>query len=152
MRPFWQAKKLDEMTAAEWESLCDGCGRCCLKKLEDETTGKVVYTDVACRLLDRTCCRCTRYPQRLALVPDCVELSAATLREIPWLPTTCAYRRLAEGKPLEWWHPLVSGDPETVHSAGISVRGRTLAEQDVPADELEPRVIRWVKTGSRRTR
>lgn len=150
MRPFWQAKRLDEMTAAEWESLCDGCGRCCLKKLEDEASGKVAYTDVACRLLDRTRCRCTQYSKRLALVPDCVELTAAKLREIPWLPATCAYRRLAEGKPLEWWHPLVSGDPETVHSAGISVRGRTLAEQDVPAEELETRVVRWIKTGSSR--
>src|SRR5512134_652180 len=102
MRPFWQAKRLDDMTAAEWESLCDGCGRCCLKKLEDETSGKVVYTDVACRLLDRTRCRCTQYSKRLALVPDCVELTAAKLRKIPWLPATCAYRRLAEGKPLEW--------------------------------------------------
>ena len=150
MQPFWQAKRLDEMTAAEWESLCDGCGRCCLKKLEDEASGKVAYTDVACRLLDRTRCRCTQYSKRLALVPDCVELTAAKLREIPWLPATCAYRRLAEGKPLEWWHPLVSGDPETVHSAGISVRGRTLAEQDVPAEELETRVVRWIKTGSSR--
>jgi uncharacterized cysteine cluster protein YcgN (CxxCxxCC family) len=151
MRPFWQSKKLEDMTAAEWESLCDGCGRCCMKKLEDETTGKVAYTDVACRLLDRTRCRCTRYAQRVALVPDCVELTAAKLREIPWLPTTCAYRRLAEGKALEWWHPLVSGDPDTVHRAGISVRGRTLSEQDIPADELDTRVIRWVKTGPHRT-
>ena len=134
------------MTAEEWESLCDGCGRCCLKKLEDETTGKVAYTDVACRLLDRNRCRCTKYPARVAEVPDCVELDAAKLREIDWLPTTCAYRRLAAGQPLEWWHPLVSGDPQTVHTAGISVRGRTFSEHDIPADDLDTRVIRWVRT------
>jgi hypothetical protein len=151
MQPFWEAKKPEDMTVAEWESLCDGCGRCCLKKLEDETTGKVVYTDVACRLLDRARCRCTHYAKRVSLVPDCVELSPAKLRAISWLPTTCAYRRVAEGKPLEWWHPLVSGDPESVHRAGISVRGRTLAEQDVPAEELDTRVIRWIKTGPPRT-
>jgi uncharacterized cysteine cluster protein YcgN (CxxCxxCC family) len=152
MAAFWQSKRLAEMTPAEWESLCDGCGRCCLKKLEDETTGKVVYTDVACRLLDRERCRCTRYARRHALVQDCVALDANSTDTMRWLPTTCAYRRLAEGKPLEWWHPLVSGDPETVHRAGISVRGRTLPESTVGDDELETRVIRWVKTAPLRRR
>jgi uncharacterized cysteine cluster protein YcgN (CxxCxxCC family) len=152
MAAFWQSKRLAEMTPAEWESLCDGCGRCCLKKLEDETTGKVVYTDVACRLLDRERCRCTRYAQRHALVQDCVALDANSTETLRWLPTTCAYRRLAEGKPLEWWHPLVSGDPETVHSAGISVRGRALPENAVGDDELETRVIRWIKTSPLRRR
>ncbi len=146
MAAFWQSKRLAEMTPQEWESLCDGCGRCCLKKLEDETTGKVVYTDVACRLLDRKRCRCTRYTQRHALVHDCVALDANSTDTMRWLPTTCAYRLVAEGKPLEWWHPLVSGDPETVHRAAISVRGRTLPEAAVGDDELESRVIRWVKT------
>jgi uncharacterized protein len=146
MRPFWETKKLEDMTGEEWESLCDGCGRCCLKKLEDETTGKVAYTDIACRLLDRSRCRCTHYPKRVALVPDCVELTPAKLKEITWLPTTCAYRRLADGQPLEWWHPLVSGDPETVHEAGISVRGRTFSEREFAAEELDTRVIRWIKT------
>ena len=152
MSAFWQTKRLAEMTPAEWESLCDGCGRCCLKKLEDEATGKVVYTDVACRLLDRERCRCTRYTERHALVPDCVALDANSTDTMRWLPTTCAYRRLAEGKPLEWWHPLVSGDPATVHSAGISVRGRTLPEDTVGDDELQARVIRWIKTAPLRRR
>lgn len=152
MLPFWRTKRLDEMNASEWESLCDGCGRCCLKKLEDEDTGRIAYTDVACRLLDRERCRCTRYAKRTELVADCVRLEPGMVREFGWLPTTCAYRRLAEGKPLEWWHPLVSGNPATVHSAGISVRGRTFAERDVPADELYTRIVDWVKTGRRRDR
>jgi len=152
MPAFWQSKTLAEMTPAEWESLCDGCGRCCLKKLEDEATGKVVYTDVACRLLDRERCRCTRYAKRHDLVPDCVALDANSAETMRWLPTTCAYRRLAEGKPLEWWHPLVSGDPDTVHRAGISVRGRTLPESAVADDQLETRVIRWIKTAPLRKR
>jgi hypothetical protein len=152
MAAFWQSKRLAEMTPAEWESLCDGCGRCCLKKLEDESTGKVVYTDVACRLLDPERCRCTRYEKRHELVQDCVALDASSTETMRWLPTTCAYRRLAEGKPLEWWHPLVSGDPETVHHAGISVRGRTLPENAVGDDELQTRVIRWIKTAPLRRR
>ena len=145
MQPFWQRKKLAEMTVDEWERLCDGCGRCCLKKLQDEDTGRVAYTDVACKLLDRDRCRCRRYQARHSLVPDCVALRGDE-RAFDWLPSTCAYRKLAAGKPLEWWHPLVSGDPETVHRAGISVRGRTLAEADVAVDELDTRVIRWIKT------
>jgi uncharacterized protein len=152
MRAFWQTKRLAEMAPAEWEALCDGCGRCCLKKLEDEETGKVVYTDVACRLLDRDRCRCTRYADRHARVPDCVALDAEDVTTMRWLPSTCAYRRLAEGKPLEWWHPLVSGDPETVHRAGVSVRGRTVSEADVPADELETRVIHWIRSAPSRRR
>lgn len=150
MQPFWRTKRLDEMNSAEWESLCDGCGRCCLKKLEDEDSGHIVYTDVACRLLDRTRCRCKRYAKRTELVADCVRLEPGLTREFDWLPTTCAYRRLAEGKPLEWWHPLVSGDPESVHRAGISVRGRTFAERDVSVDELETRIVNWIKTGRRK--
>ena len=127
-------------------------GRCCLKKLEDETTGRVAYTDVACRLLDRKACRCTRYAERQSLVPDCVSLAPDDRATMRWLPSTCAYRRLAEGKSLEWWHPLVSGDPDTVHRAGISVRGRALSELDVAADELDARVIRWIRTRAARHR
>jgi uncharacterized protein len=147
VQPFWQRKTLEEMTPQEWESLCDGCGRCCLKKLEDERTGRVVYTDVACKLLDRDRCRCTDYADRVRRVPDCVALDAAKARTLEWLPGTCAYRRLAEGKPLEWWHPLVSGDARTVLRAGISVRGRVLSEADVHPEEIAQRVIRWVKPG-----
>ena len=146
MRPFWERKTLAEMTADEWESLCDGCGRCCLKKFEDTGTGEIAYTDVACRLLDRERCRCTRYAVRTDLVPDCVKLDATSAAEMRWLPTTCAYRRLAEGRGLDWWHPLVSGDPSTVQRAGISVRGRVLSEQSLAPAELPSRVIRWIKT------
>jgi uncharacterized cysteine cluster protein YcgN (CxxCxxCC family) len=145
-RPFWKRKTLAELTTAEWESLCDGCGRCCLKKLEDATTRELAYTDVACKLLDRERCRCTRYAERTTLVPDCVELTAGDAHTFAWLPTTCAYRKLAEGKPLEWWHPLVSGDPDSVHRAGISVRGRTLAERDVADEDLATRIVAWVKS------
>jgi uncharacterized cysteine cluster protein YcgN (CxxCxxCC family) len=151
-RPFWERKKLAELTHDEWESLCDGCGRCCLKKLEDEATGKIAYTDVACKLLDRERCRCRRYAGRHALVPDCVALDAADEHAFDWLPTTCAYRKVAAGQGLEWWHPLVSGDPDSVHRAGISVRGRTLAERDVGVDELATRIIRWIKTAPLRRR
>lgn len=152
MQPFWQRKKLNELTPEEWESLCDGCGRCCLKKLEDEATGKIAYTDVACKLLDRERCRCRRYSTRRELVPDCVSLDAADVRTFDWLPTTCAYRKLAAGEPLEWWHPLVSGDTATVHEAGISVRGRTLPEELVPLEELATRRIRWIKAAPLRRR
>jgi uncharacterized protein len=152
LRPFWTTKRLDEMTHAEWESLCDRCGRCCLKKVQDGDAGRVAYTDVACRLLDRERCRCKRYADRQALVADCVTLSPANLRAIPWLPVTCAYRRLAEGRPLAWWHPLVSGDPDSVHRAGISVRGRTLPERAVPDSELPSRIVHWLRHGRSRAR
>lgn len=126
--PFWKTKSLDEMSSAEWESLCDGCARCCLVKLEDEDTGDVHLTRLSCALLDPGTCRCSDYPNRFARMPDCVEISPAKLKEIDWLPPTCAYRLVQEGRDLFWWHPLVSGDPETVHAAGISVRGWTKSE------------------------
>ncbi|MCO5056321.1 MAG: YcgN family cysteine cluster protein [Rhizobiaceae bacterium] len=139
-KPFWTSKPLEDMTAAEWESLCDGCGKCCMAKLEDEDSGEIHWTSVGCRLFDAGACRCTNYANRLAAVPDCVGLTPANVRTIPWLPTSCAYRRIAEGRPLAWWHPLVSGRPETVHEAGISMRGRvTASEADLgePDDYLE---------------
>jgi uncharacterized cysteine cluster protein YcgN (CxxCxxCC family) len=139
--PFWRCKTLAAMTAREWESLCDGCGKCCLVKLEDERTGQVHYTDVACTLLDRDSCRCRDYPNRTRRVADCVKLSAKDVAAFGWLPSTCAYRLVAEGKDLPWWHPLVSGDPSTVHSAGVSVRGRCVAEREV--DNVEKRIVRW---------
>ena len=148
MKRFWESKRLSEMTRDEWESLCDGCGRCCLKKLEDEVTGEVVYTDVACRLLDIERCRCSHYAERIKQVTDCIELTPSNLQELKWLPNTCAYRRLAEGKSLEWWHPLVSKDPETVHRAGISVRGRAVSEAHVHPEDIQERVIRWIKPAS----
>ena len=139
--PYWRTKTLEEMTRAEWEALCDGCARCCLIKLEDDDTGEIAYTDIACRLLDIGTCRCTRYRRRLRLVPQCVELTPEQVREIDWLPSTCAYRLVAEGRDLAWWHPLVSGDPETVHKAGISVRGRVVPERR--GDDPEDRVVTW---------
>jgi uncharacterized protein len=139
--PFWKAKRLDEMTAEEWESLCDGCGRCCLHKLRDADNGALSFTNVACRLLDHSTCRCQDYAHRTRRVPDCVRLSPEALGEIDWLPPSCAYRRIAVGKGLLWWHPLVSGDPETVHRAGISVRGRVVGER--VAGLFEHHIVDW---------
>ncbi len=139
--PFWTTKRLEEMTEAEWESLCDGCGRCCLHKLRDDDTGELAHTSVACRLLDLQSCRCGDYPNRARRVPDCVNLTAAVVREIDWLPPTCGYRLVAEGKGLAWWHPLVSGDPNTVHEAGVSVRGRVVSERR--AGPLEHHIVEW---------
>lgn len=142
--PFWKTKRLSQMTPAEWESLCDGCGRCCLNKLLDEDTGITHFTDVACRLLDGQSCRCRDYRNRQKKVKDCVRLTPRALPRIDWLPPTCGYVLVAAGKDLPWWHPLVSGDPETVHTAGISVRGRIGAdEKDVPDEELEKHIVKW---------
>ena len=146
--PFCERKTLAEMTDSEWESLCDGCGRCCLHKLEDEDTGKVYYTDVACRLLDLEQCRCKHYAKRLEHVPDCVVLSRENLDALSWMPVTCAYRRLAEGRGLADWHPLVSGDAQSVQRARISVRGRVISETAVDIEDIEHRVIRWLKVPS----
>jgi uncharacterized cysteine cluster protein YcgN (CxxCxxCC family) len=141
--PFWRRKALEDLDPVEWESLCDGCARCCLNKLEDEETGAIAWTDVACTLLDGEACRCRDYADRSRSVPDCVRLTPEAVRSLAWLPPSCAYRLVAEGRDLYWWHPLVSGDPETVHAAGVSVRGRTVAEADWPVDRWEARLVRW---------
>ena len=136
---FWETKPLDKMSRAEWESLCDGCGKCCVHKLEDEETGEIHATNVACRLLNRRTAQCSDYRNRQAYVPECVRLTPAKLRDIDWLPSTCAYRLIDEGRPLADWHPLISGDPESVHRAGISVRGWTVSEDE--AGDLENHIV-----------
>jgi hypothetical protein len=150
--PFWRHKPLAELSQAQWEALCDGCGRCCVHKLEDEDTGTVHYTDIACELLDAGNCRCRDYAHRTDRVPDCVVVTPDRLDELDWLPRTCAYRRLAEGRDLAWWHPLVSGDPDTVRRAGISVAGRVTPARDPSLDRLEEHVIRWIPPIRRRSR
>lgn len=143
LRPrFWETVPLKQMTGAEWEALCDGCGKCCLNKLEYEDTGEVDFTRLACRLLDGDTCRCSKYETRRDYVPDCVQLTPASVPRVAyWLPRTCAYRLLHEGKPLRDWHPLISGDPDTVHLAGMSVRGWTIPENTVPEDEWDDYTI-----------
>jgi uncharacterized protein len=127
---FWKRKSLAEMSAGEWESLCDGCGLCCMHKVEEEDTGELFYTNLACRLLDTESCRCTDYAHRSQLVSDCLRLSPASTDAFEWLPATCAYRLLSRGRDLPDWHPLLTGDPESVHAAGISVRGKVVSEND----------------------
>ena len=139
--PFWKRKALSEMSKLEWESLCDGCGRCCLNKLENEDTLEIYHTNVACRLLNMETCKCSSYEDRKRFVPECQILTARNLKNYPWLPSTCAYRMLSEGNDLAWWHPLVSGDPNTVNEAEISVRGRIVSERDT--NNLENHIVSW---------
>jgi len=138
-KPFWKSKRLEQMTVPEWESLCDGCGLCCLIRFEDEDTGEITPTRVACKLLDANLCRCSDYPGRKAVVPDCVKLTPYNIDDLPWMPRSCAYRRLHEGRSLPSWHPLVTGDPESVHAAGVSVRGQTISEAvlEEPEDAMD---------------
>jgi len=142
--PFWRVKTLEQMTRDEWESLCDGCARCCLVKLEDVDSGEIHFTDIGCKLLDAKTCRCRDYRRRQSRVPDCVKLTPETVRSLGWLPVSCAYRRLAEGRDLAWWHPLVSGTPETVRQAGVSAAGRVSAsEDDLPTEDWVDRIVKW---------
>ncbi len=143
MPAFWETTALEEMTPAQWESLCDGCGRCCLEKLEDEDTREIYYTNVACRLLNLSNGRCKDYANRSRRVPTCITLSLKDLKDPYWLPSTCAYRLLAEGQPLPVWHPLVSGDPDSLRLAGRSILGRIISETQ--AGDLSQHLIDWVK-------
>lgn len=143
-KPFWQQKTLSEMTRKEWESLCDGCGKCCLLKLEYEDTGEVVFTDVACKLLNLDTARCSDYAKRKRRVPDCVKLSPDRLEDMTFMPVSCAYRLVSEGADLPVWHPLVSGDPNTVHLAGMSVANRVLSETEIPDEQtLIDHIVTW---------
>ena len=136
-QPFWETKKLTEMTLQEWESLCDGCGICCMYKLEDEDTGEIFSTNVACRFLDPQSCTCMLYDSRKSAMPSCIKLTPSKVENLKWLPDTCAYRLVLQGKPLPDWHPLVSGDPQSVHRAGISVKGRMIPESEADMNHLE---------------
>jgi uncharacterized protein len=140
---FWRTKKLNEMTHEEWESLCDGCGKCCLHKLEDEDTGKVHFTNVACRLLDLKTCRCSSYASRTGLVPDCIDLKGFEIAGYSGLPSTCAYRLIAEGEDLPSWHPLVTGKTNSVVEAGVSIKSYAIPEAE--AQDLEDHVLTWLK-------
>ena len=144
-RPFWQTKRLEQMTREEWESLCDGCGLCCLVRFEDEDTGKVVPTRVHCKLFDSDRCTCIDYDNRRAQVPDCIKLTPWNIEQLGWMPKSCGYRRIHEGRGLADWHPLISGDPESVHAAGVSVRGQTVSELALkePEDALDFEAPEW---------
>ena len=140
---FWETKKLSEMTTGEWESVCDGCGKCCLNKLEDEDSGEIFFTSVVCDLIDLGTCQCTRYSERTTLVPECLDLKQHDFAEYNWLPATCAYRLLIDGKELPSWHPLVSGSQETVKEAGVSICSYAMKESEV--DDLEDHIIEWLE-------
>ncbi len=137
--PFWEVKSLAEMSPAEWESLCDGCGLCCLVRFEDEDTGEIIPTRVHCKLFDSDACRCRDYEDRHRSVPECIKLTPGNIDDLAWMPRSCAYRRLNEGKRLPHWHPLLTGAPESVHRAGVSVRGQTISEAALehPDDALD---------------
>ena len=141
-KPFWQTVKLADMTAAQWEAVCDGCAKCCLVKLQDDDSGEIVFTDIVCNLLDQQSCRCAHYEERTKLVPDCVKLTKDNLDKIDFMPPSCAYRLLHEGKDLPQWHPLVSSRADSVVEAGMSVKGRVIAEMAFDGDS-EDRVVDW---------
>jgi uncharacterized cysteine cluster protein YcgN (CxxCxxCC family) len=141
--PFWETTRLEDMTHEQWESLCDGCAKCCLLKLEDEDTGEIAYTRLHCRLLDAETCRCANYAERKRHVPDCVTLTPQSVGDIKWMPESCAYRLVLEGKPLPDWHHLVCGDPDRIHELGHSVMGRTVSEDAVIEEDQIDWVVDW---------
>ena len=143
MSEFWKTKSLFEMSHDEWESLCDGCGRCCLNKLEDIDSGELYFTNVACRLFDQQRCKCTDYAHRATRVSECLVVKPGDAQAYRDMPRTCAYRLLAEHKPLPDWHPLVSGSTESVHDANISVRGKVVSEEFIHPEQLEEHIIFW---------
>ena len=145
MSEWWNTKTLAELTQLEWESLCDGCAKCCLHKLEDEDSGDIFYTKVRCQYLDEAQCRCTDYANRSTLVPNCIQLNRDNVGNLNWLPSSCAYRLRANNQPLEQWHPLVSGSKTTVHEAGISIRGRAISDEYVHPDGFDEHIISWVE-------
>lgn len=146
-KPFWETKRLEEMSSAEWESLCDGCAKCCLIKLEDEDTGDIAMTRLHCKLLDAETCRCSDYTNRKTHVPDCVILTPKDVSELRWMPKSCSYRLINEGKSLPDWHHLRNGDPERVHAVGASIMGRTLSEDTLfdpdDADQIAEWIVDW---------
>ena len=141
---FWKTTALKSMSREQWESLCDGCGKCCLHKLEDEDSGEIAYTRVICRYFEESSCRCQVYSERKKLVPDCVVLRPDNLQSLPWMPETCAYRLLYEGKDLPEWHPLLTGDRQAIHEAGNTVTGKVISEEFVHEDGFEEHVVKWV--------
>ncbi len=145
MDKYWENKSIGEMSDEEWELLCDGCGKCCLHKLEDEDDGKIYYTSVACQLLDIESCQCSNYAERFKLEPTCVKLTPDDVDNLQWLPASCAYRLIENGQPLPDWHHLISGDRELVHREGHSIEGRCVSERHVHPDELVEHIVHWVE-------
>ena len=145
MSDWWHSKTLAELDSTEWDALCDGCAKCCLHKLEDEDSGEVCYTKVRCRYLDEQTCRCSDYKNRTVLVPSCIELHVENSAALDWLPSTCAYRLRAHQQPLPDWHHLVSGDKNSVHLAGVSIRGRAISEEYVHPDGYDEHIVSWVE-------
>lgn len=143
MNKFWEYKTLSKMSDQEWESLCDGCGKCCLNKLIDDETEELHFTNVACHLLHTKSCQCKKYDQRFKLVNDCVKVSLDDIQQFHWLPGSCAYRRLAEGKPIPEWHPLITGSKSAMHKGGFSVRGKIISEKTIDPDKLEDYIAIW---------
>lgn len=142
-QPFWKTTALSEMSNAQWESLCDGCAKCCLVKLQDPDTDEIAYTNAACKLLDCETCRCKDYENRKSLVPDCVVLTPQNLEDLTWMPSTCAYRKLRDGEELPFWHPLVSGYDASVHEAGVSAKGKAVTEVGIPLEDLHNHIVDW---------